>query len=95
VDSPAGFARWAGRLAGQADTSRPAGEGRVHASYWWITEDDTYLGAITLRHELNDFLLGAGGHIGYGIRPSAAAWPPGRCGQSWSGHRRWACARSW
>ena len=24
-----------------------------------------------LRHELNDFLLRAGGHIGYGIRPSA------------------------
>ena len=37
------------RLAGQADSSRPAGEGRVHASYWWITEDGTYLGAITLR----------------------------------------------
>jgi predicted acetyltransferase len=36
-----------------------------------ITEDGTYLGAITLRHELNDFLLRAGGHIGYGIRPSA------------------------
>jgi predicted acetyltransferase len=71
VDSAAGFARWAGRLAAQADTSRPAGEGRVHASYWWITEDGTYLGAITLRHELNDFLLRAGGHIGYGIRPSA------------------------
>ncbi len=31
----------------------------------------TYLGAISLRHELNDFLLRAGGHIGYGIRPSA------------------------
>src|SRR5690242_13591636 len=59
------------RLAGQADTSRPAGESRVHASYWWITEDGTYLGAITLRRELNDVLLRAGGHIGYGIRPSA------------------------
>ena len=71
VDSAAGFARWAGRLAGQADASRPAGEARVHASYRWITEDGTYLGAITLRHELDDFLLRAGGHIGYGIRPSA------------------------
>jgi predicted acetyltransferase len=43
VDSAAGFARWVARLAGQADTSRPAGEGRVHASYWWITENGTYL----------------------------------------------------
>jgi len=46
-------------------------EGRVHATYWWIVEDDTYLGAISLRHTLNDFRLRAGGHIGYGIRPSA------------------------
>jgi predicted acetyltransferase len=71
VDSAAGFARRAGRLAGQADTSRPAGEGRVHARYWRITGDGTDLGAITLRHELDDFVPGAGGHIGYGIRPSA------------------------
>ena len=71
VDSTISFARWVGGLLRQADASRPAGEGRVHASYWWIAEDDTYLGAITLRHELNDFLLRAGGHIGYGIRPSA------------------------
>ena len=43
VDSVAGFARWVGRLLREADTSRPAGEGRVHASYWWIAEDDAYL----------------------------------------------------
>ncbi len=34
-------------------------------------ENDIYCGAIALRHSLNDFLLRAGGHIGYGIRPSA------------------------
>jgi len=45
--------------------------GLVHATYWWIVEQDTYLGAIALRHRLNDFLLRAGGHIGYGVRPSA------------------------
>ena len=71
MDSVAGFALWVGRLLRQADTSRPVSEDRVHASYWWIVEDGTYLGAITLRHELNDFLLRAAGHIGYGIRPSA------------------------
>jgi predicted acetyltransferase len=25
--------------------------------YWWIVDGDTYLGAITLRHALNDLLL--------------------------------------
>jgi predicted acetyltransferase len=71
VDSVAGFTRWVGRLLREADASRAADEARVRASYWWIAEDGTYLGAITLRHELDDFLLRAGGHVGYGIRPSA------------------------
>src|SRR5215469_2277378 len=71
VDSEAGFSAWVRRLADEADTANPPAEGRVHADYWWITEDRTYLGAITLRHALNDFLLRAGGHVGYGLRPSA------------------------
>ncbi|MEU8759033.1 GNAT family N-acetyltransferase [Streptomyces sp. NPDC048659] len=68
---PEVFASWVGRLREQADRTRPLPEGRVHATHWWIVEDDTYLGAIDLRHELNDFLLRAGGHIGYSVRPSA------------------------
>jgi predicted acetyltransferase len=43
VDSAAGFAAWVEDLCGQADESRPAAEGRVHASYWWLTEGDTFL----------------------------------------------------
>jgi predicted acetyltransferase len=79
VDTPDGFAAWVARLHREADPAIPPGPGRVHATYWWITEDDTYLGAITLRHELNDFLLQVAGHVGYGVRPSArgrglAAW---------------------
>ncbi len=71
IDTVEGFAAWVSRLHREADHSVPVGEGRVHASYWWITERDTYLGAITLRHALNDFLLRGAGNIGYGIRPSA------------------------
>ncbi|MFI8825465.1 GNAT family N-acetyltransferase [Streptomyces sp. NPDC053431] len=68
---PEVFASWVGRLRDQSDRSRPVPEGRVHATHWWIVEGDTYLGAIDLRHELNDFLLRAGGNIGYSVRPSA------------------------
>lgn len=71
VESPEGFAAWVERLRRQSDRSIPVEPGRVHASYWWIAEHETYLGAISLRHELNDFLLDAGGHIGYGVRPCA------------------------
>ena len=66
-----GFATWVGRLREQSDETREIEAGRVHASYWWVVEGGTYLGAISLRHRLNDRLLEGGGHIGYGVRPSA------------------------
>lgn len=49
-------------------------DGFVPATVWWIVDDEqpnNVLGSIHLRHELNDFLLAEGGHIGYGIRPTA------------------------
>ena len=46
-------------------------EGFVPSStYWLINKDKRILGAIDIRHELNDFLRFRGGHIGYGIRPT-------------------------
>ena len=83
VDSPAGFATWLSRLAEESDRGVPLDRGRVRCSYWWIVEDDRVLGGIALRHDLNEVLLHAGGHIGYGIRPSArrrglATWALGR-----------------
>ncbi len=71
VDSPDGFAAWVRRLLRESDPAVLLPAGLVHCTYWWIVEDDEVLGAIGLRHELNDFLREAGGHIGYGIRPSA------------------------
>ncbi|MGW7331674.1 GNAT family N-acetyltransferase [Streptomyces sp. NPDC054840] len=71
VDTPEGFAAWVERLRRCSDRTLPVDHGRVHATYWWIAEGDTYLGAIDLRHYLNGFLLDAGGHIGYSVRPSA------------------------
>ncbi|MFD3943235.1 GNAT family N-acetyltransferase [Streptomyces sp. NPDC058579] len=68
---PEVFASWVGRLREQSDRTRTLGEGRVHATHWWIVEDGVYVGAIDLRHRLNDFLLRAAGHVGYSIRPSA------------------------
>ncbi|MFU8871445.1 GNAT family N-acetyltransferase [Micromonospora sp. SL4-19] len=70
VDSPEGFATWVSGLRDGTDESRVP-EGRVPAIYWWIVEGDEVLGAISLRLRLNDFLLRAGGHIGYGVRPAA------------------------
>ncbi|GAA2619846.1 GNAT family N-acetyltransferase [Dactylosporangium fulvum] len=71
VDSPGGFAAWVDRLNRQSDETVPVDRDRVHASYRWIAEGGAVLGAITLRHRLNERLLEAGGHVGYGVRPSA------------------------
>lgn len=37
---------------------------------YWLVEDGEFIGRLSVRHELNDFLLKVGGHIGYEIRPS-------------------------
>jgi len=41
--------------------------GWVHCTYRWLVGDDTYLRAIALRHELDDFLFEAAGYIGYSM----------------------------
>lgn len=84
VDSAAGFAAFVTRLRDEADETRALPAGRVHCSYWWITEGRTVVGAVALRHELNDFLRDAGGHIGYSVRPSARR----------RGLARWALAQA-
>ena len=71
-DSPAGFAAWVERLAGESE----------RCTYRWIKEGDQVIGGIALRHEGNDMVPRAG-HIGYGIRPAArrrglATWALGR-----------------
>lgn len=70
VDTAEGFAAWVRLLIEREDRAKPVDEGYVHCTYRWMVEGDRYLGAIALRHELNDFLLNTGGHIGYGVRPS-------------------------
>jgi len=44
--------------------------GRVPASDFWLIDDNEFIGRLSLRHELNEYLLKIGGHIGYEIRPS-------------------------
>jgi predicted acetyltransferase len=57
-------------LLRQADPDVELPEDRVPCTYFWITEDDEFVGYLALRHRLNDWLLEEGGHIGYGVRPS-------------------------
>jgi predicted acetyltransferase len=40
------------------------------STYWLVTEERKVVGVVNIRHGLTEKLLNAGGHIGYGIRPS-------------------------
>ena len=42
----------------------------VDASTYFLIDGGRMIGALNLRHRLNEYLLTYGGHIGYGIRPS-------------------------
>lgn len=44
--------------------------GFVPASTFWLVKSQVFIGHLHIRHELTDFLLRIGGHIGYAIRPS-------------------------
>ncbi|GAE32704.1 GNAT family N-acetyltransferase [Halalkalibacter hemicellulosilyticus] len=40
------------------------------STYWLLNNDRRIIGVVNIRHQLTEFLLNSGGHIGYGIRPS-------------------------
>lgn len=74
LQDPELFAAWVALRLSYADESTELPPDRVHDALSWIVEDrepNRILGSISLRHRLNDFLLQVGGHIGYGVRPSA------------------------
>ena len=82
VQTPAGFAAWVARLAGESDPARTTALGRHACAYRWIVEGDRVLGGIALRHGDDDYVRWAG-HLGYGLRPSArgrglATWATAR-----------------
>ncbi|MFP5313280.1 MAG: GNAT family N-acetyltransferase [Actinomycetes bacterium] len=65
------FARFVDVLLKDALPETARKPGYVPCTYLWIVDGGTFLGSLAIRHELNDFLLNEGGHIGYSVRPSA------------------------
>lgn len=44
--------------------------GFVPQTTFWLVDGNTFIGRISIRHQLNEQLRKVGGHIGYAIRPS-------------------------
>ncbi|ALE04915.1 acetyltransferase [Arthrobacter sp. ERGS1:01] len=71
LDSLPAFEAFTAALVADALPDTPRKPGYVPCTYLWIVDGSTFLGSLAIRHELNDFLLNEGGHIGYSVRPSA------------------------
>lgn len=71
LEDPAEFERFVARRVASARPDAPRKPGWVPCTFLWMVEDGEYVGSLSLRHELSDFLLQEGGHIGYSVRPSA------------------------
>ncbi|NLA87623.1 MAG: GNAT family N-acetyltransferase [Clostridiales bacterium] len=55
----------------ERETVEPSVAGVMAATYFALNEaENKIVGAVNIRHDLNDSLLRSGGHIGDGVRPS-------------------------
>lgn len=63
------FDAWLKNVQGDRD-KETVREGLVPAHTFVVMHGHNMVGICQVRHELNDFLLHCGGHIGYSIRPS-------------------------
>lgn len=72
LDHPAEFARFVAQRVQAADEDAPRRSGWTACTFRWIVDEaDEYVGSLALRHELTEYLLREGGHIGYSVRPAA------------------------
>lgn len=71
VRTAGGFSALVEFLSDQREESTPRPRAYVPFTELWMAGGDTYLGRISLRHELNEMLFEWGGHVGYWVRPSA------------------------
>jgi predicted acetyltransferase len=71
LKDPEVFARLVSTLINDAKPGTVRKPGYVPCTYLWMVDGTTVIGSLAVRHELNDYLLNEGGHIGYSVRPSA------------------------
>jgi predicted acetyltransferase len=71
LEDAAEFDRFCRFVRDQRLEDAPRPPSYVPSTEKWIVDSGDYLGRITVRHRLTDTLLTWGGHIGYGVRPSA------------------------
>ncbi len=71
VEDPRDFEEYVAYLLADRLEGTPRPAAFVPSTVLWIVDGPEYVGRISLRHRLTPLLLTWGGHIGYGVRPSA------------------------
>jgi predicted acetyltransferase len=67
-ETDAGFAAYVAEKVAERDhVENP--DWVLNTNLWWV-DGDEYVGRMSIRHELNDWLKEVGGHIGYDVRRS-------------------------
>lgn len=67
LDTAESYEAWLAKLA---ESHHPKDHGWVPYDTYLIMSDDQVVGILQIRHQLNDFLLERGGHIGYAVEPN-------------------------
>nr|WP_231889906.1 GNAT family N-acetyltransferase [Bacillus sp. SJS] len=70
AESPADFEKYLHYLEEQEQGKNIPEQFVPHSTYWLLLGKSRIVGAVNIRHRLNEYLKERGGHIGYGIRPS-------------------------
>jgi predicted acetyltransferase len=68
---PGRFAAYVDSLLAEARPETPRPPGWVPSTHLWFIDGEEYLGRVSIRHSLTDWLRRIGGHIGYEVRPTA------------------------
>ncbi len=63
------FPSYISKLLSESD-GKDLPEGYVPQTTYWLVDNGEFIGRVSIRHVLTEFLLKEGGHIGYDIRPS-------------------------
>ena len=69
--NPQRFGAFVADRLGLANGGTPGGPYRVPETVLWYVDGSTFIGHVSIRHELTEWLFEQGGHIGYDVRPSA------------------------
>ena len=71
LTDPTEFATFVAGQRAQATEDAPRPTGWVPSTYLWYVDGAIFLGRLSIRHRLTQWLHDYGGHIGYDVRPSA------------------------